>query len=189
VEVPVIQTHSQINLKKSGNMPVVPIDTSLTSTTPHANPLPPLLHTPAGLAILELQGTLHTPSGELDATSIDVGQLVFPLFDPSAPSEDLAWTKKVYIYVGKNQRMTGSVKKLDKALAVLKRDDAADQDGKAGDVKILGIVKWRIVFSARPVSFIFSINNQANCWHRNRLEMIEDENDGEMIPNFFSIML
>jgi chromosome transmission fidelity protein 8 len=46
-------------------MPAVPVHppppTAHVQTTNSSNPLPSLMHTPAGLALLEIQGTLHAP--------------------------------------------------------------------------------------------------------------------------------
>ena len=117
-------------------MPTVPLwppSPSRSLSTP-PNPLPSLLHTPSGLAIVEIQGSLHVPSavdahsGEpFSAGTIKVGKLVFPLLPDQnfndieeKPSSD-AWMKTVYLYVGQHQRMTGEVKKLVKPLAVIRK--------------------------------------------------------------------
>jgi chromosome transmission fidelity protein 8 len=95
------------------------ISTSTTSNPDANNPLPQLLHTPSGLAILELQGTINFPTvtasedsspSETNA-STEVGRLVFPHYtegvsDPNGG----AWMKRVYFYIGRHQRMTGEIK-------------------------------------------------------------------------------
>jgi chromosome transmission fidelity protein 8 len=129
-------------------MPTTSITAADKSGADVSSPLPSLLHTPGGLALLELQATLHTPSS--DSPAQEVGRLVFPSYDPEAGADDLAWTKRVYFYIGKNQRMTGSVKKLAKPLAVLRKADDSNDEGRT-DLKILDIIKWKIVFSSRPV--------------------------------------
>jgi len=124
------------------------------------NPFPPLLQTPSGLAILEIQGTIHVPTlqdaedepnGEItqkeEATSI--GKLVFPYYNPNSPAEDTVWMKRVYMYIGKHQRMTGEVKKLPKALAILKRKESEQQDAQE-ELEIVDIAKYKIIFSQRP---------------------------------------
>ena len=122
------------------NMPTIPVlgpagvDPGESSAR---NPLPTLLQTPSGLALLEIQGTVHVPpvihdeSGDIamdgaehGPMSTPVGNLVFPQHDPAAAQDDTKWMKKVYLYVGNNQRLTGQVQKLPKAIAVLKRDEA-----------------------------------------------------------------
>src|SRR5205814_1172240 len=102
-------------------------------SVPACNPLPKLLQTPAGLALLELQGTINMPLLENPETSEDdssvtggsqqtpVGRLVFPHYSADAPAEDTSWMKRVHLYVGQHQRLTGEVKKLPKPMAVIKK--------------------------------------------------------------------
>lgn len=155
-------------------MPSIPLHTS-TPISPTAatssNPLPALLHTPSGLALLELQGTIHfpTPTSTSDPSTL-VGNLKFPLYDPkSSDPSDTKWMKRVYLYVGKTQRMSGEVKKLAKPFAVIRRinkkssDGDVDMDGLDGggerngveaggqeELEIVEIVRFKIVFSTRP---------------------------------------
>lgn len=150
-------------------MPSIPIHTSsslLSNTdTPTNNPLPQLLQTPSGLALLEIQGTIHAPfpQASLDNDSLitapvqtDIGRLEFPLYDPSTPDEERKWMRKVYLYVGKHQRLTGEVKKLPRAIAVIrKRQSTGEHDGSeegAGEeeLEIAEIVQWKILFAGRP---------------------------------------
>lgn len=109
-------------------------------------PLPGLLQTPAGLAILELQGTINVPpkhehshgdgdddehlnshqENEADETSgnnaLAIGRLEFPDYRPDDPAaSDPAWMKRVHMSVGLHQRLTGEVKKLPRPVAVLRR--------------------------------------------------------------------
>ncbi|CZR52619.1 related to sister chromatid cohesion protein Ctf8 [Phialocephala subalpina] len=142
----------------------------LRSTT---NPLPQLLQTPSGLALLELQGTINLPApDEEDMPSADragsdtpretaIGRLVFPEYDPQNTSST-GWMKRVYMYVGKHQRLTGEVKKLPKAIAVIRKrrnesagdmdvdmNDEGDEEGVA-ELEVVEIVKYKIIFSTRP---------------------------------------
>ncbi|KAI9770718.1 MAG: hypothetical protein M1840_002968 [Geoglossum simile] len=132
---------------------------SLDST----NPLPQLLRTPSGLALLELQGTINLPPIDLletdelpNATSQEtpIGRLVFPEYSPANPPENTAWMKRVYLYVGKHQRLTGEVKKLPNPTAIIKRRECAK--GMVGgsdeveELEIVEIVRWKILFSQRP---------------------------------------
>lgn len=157
-----------------------PSATGSASDTP--NPLPPLLHTPAGLALVELQGTINFPSLSEDALVHDpetssasytgpIGRLVFPGYSADAMDVgDTSWMKRVHLYVGPHQRLTGELKKLPKALAVVRRratepsagaeqqseepggqGNAVADDGKPPDaLEIAAIVKYKIVFSQRP---------------------------------------
>ncbi|KAI0124815.1 chromosome transmission fidelity protein 8 [Xylariales sp. AK1849] len=143
---------AQLHSRKSGS--------SILTT----NVLPPLIQTPSGLALLELQGTINLPSTDTEAEGkspeIPIGRIVFPdlksdALDPSSTS----WMKRVHMYVGQHQRLTGEVKKLPKALAVMRKrsgaeDDAvmtdASSDDKIEHLEIVEIIKYKLVFSQRP---------------------------------------
>jgi len=139
-------------------MPEIPLHIN-RSIPPTTNPLPFLLHTPSGLALLELQGTIHFPTnGPFPFT--EVGKLEFPLYSPdSSDPADTKWMKRVFFYVGKHQRLTGEVKKLAKPFAIIKRREVGegermDLDGEGGSegeaLEIAEVVRWKIVFSTRP---------------------------------------
>ena len=137
------------------------------------NPLPALLQTPSGLALLELQGTINLPehgdedevtsteaNGVTTAQETPIGRLIFPDYDEKDPGST-GWMKRVYMYVGKHQRLTGEVKKLPKAIAIIRkrRDGLAaqtneqDMEGveeQTADLEIVEIVKYKILFSTRP---------------------------------------
>nr|OQO26666.1 hypothetical protein B0A51_04143 [Rachicladosporium sp. CCFEE 5018] len=136
-------------------MPSAPIyPTTSPQIPPVSSPLPPLLQTPSGLALLEIQGTLNSTLAPSANGSLEVGSLSFPLYDPDSPPEDTAWHKKVWLYVGKNQRMTGEVKKLAKPLAMLRRRDASggmvQEEGVGEEVEVVEIVRWKVLFTQRP---------------------------------------
>ena len=139
-------------------MPTVdvhPPGTAPSSTT--TNPLPPLLQTPFGLAIIEIQGSLNISHPSTDGIQ-DIGRLVFPNIPAGTvpESHNTKWTKKVLLYIGKNQRLTGEVKKLPKPLAVIRRkertvDGDGNGTGSAGDeLEILDIVHSKLFFAGRP---------------------------------------
>lgn len=142
-------------------MPTIPLHSHPLSSTPSTeNPLPHLLHTPSGLAILELQGTFHFPPPTDPNGSTQLGKLVFPLYNPTLNDpNDTKWMKRVYLYVGKGQRMTGECKKLGRPLGVarmVKRDGSVNMGGvgeREGDgeaMEIVEVVRYKIVFSSRP---------------------------------------
>ncbi|PSK36135.1 hypothetical protein B9Z65_5950 [Elsinoe australis] len=159
-------------------MPSIPLHPpSSNRTIPPSNPLPNLLQSPSGLAIVELQGTINFPSSTDpesepdtkrqrtdDPTSdpvsqdqaIQVGRLVFPLYDAEAAAQgkgDEKWMKRVHFYVGPHQRMTGEVKKLGKPVAVIRRrQNGEGQEGEAEreELEIVEVVKYKIVFASRP---------------------------------------
>lgn len=141
-------------------MPTVPLHPRpLATSAPTENPLPQLLHTPSGLAILELQGTFQHPPPAPNTSSTQLGKLVFPLYNPDLndPS-DMKWMKRVYMYVGKGQRLTGECKKLGKPIAIVRKrvnEIAEGEDVEMGGVQgeeleIVEVVKYKIVFSSRP---------------------------------------
>jgi chromosome transmission fidelity protein 8 len=132
-------------------MPTIPLHIRLSTCTPTENPLPQLLHTPSGLAILELQGTFHFPPPSDPSGSTQLGKLVFPLYDPLInDSADTKWMKRVYMYVGKGQRMTGEVRKLGKPLGVVRKVSGDGEGNEEGELEMVDLVRWKIVFSSRP---------------------------------------
>ena len=127
-----------------------PLDGNATSNTAAASGLPQILATPSGLAILEIQGTINASGNRADSpnTSQPVGRLVFPGYDASKGADDTSWHKRVYLYVGKHQRLTGEVKKLAKPVAVLRRREGGDGGGDA--LEVAEIVRWKVLFAHRP---------------------------------------
>ncbi|KAI8719253.1 hypothetical protein NCS52_00705800 [Fusarium sp. LHS14.1] len=121
------------------------------------SPLPQLLQTPSGLALLELQGVVNMPQtaeGE-PSSSIEIGRIDFPDYIPD--TEGSAWMKRVHLYVGQHQRLTGEVKKLPKAMAVVRRRESGTIAGSGGEseeqgdnLEVAEIVKYKIMFSNRP---------------------------------------
>ncbi|CAZ82595.1 unnamed protein product [Tuber melanosporum] len=141
-------------------MPSIPLHPTPRSPPPPppTNPLPQFLHTPSGLAIVEVQGTINLPQQLSTATASSnaqqshetpVGRLIFP-------DGDLTPSKQVYLYIGKNQRLTGEVKELATPLGVLRRRDNATGGGggergwEGEELEIFEIVRWKLLFSQRP---------------------------------------
>ncbi|PNY29275.1 Chromosome transmission fidelity protein 8 [Tolypocladium capitatum] len=125
--------------------------------TPASNPLPQLLQTPSGLALLELQGTVNLPSDANGETlkDVEVGRLEFPDHVPGA--EGSAWMKRVHLYIGQHQRLSGEVKKLPRAMAVVRRRENRRYENSAGPVQeqgdnleVVEIVQYKLMFSNRP---------------------------------------
>lgn len=137
---------------------LIPIHTSAAaSSLPQnlgRNPLPQLLQTPSGLALLELQGTINLPDHD-DVDSINtagggetpIGRLVFPDY---VPGEEGGQLMKVYLYVGKHQRLTGEIKKLPRAIAVIRKRTGVESGEGKEELEIVEIVKFKILFSTRP---------------------------------------
>lgn len=173
-----LHTYIHTSLRQSTtqiiNMPSIPLHprSSPPTQTTTPNPLPPLLHTPSGLAILEMQGTINAPSDTSSPSSsaaaddlpadgpayeTPLGKLMFPDYNPSTPAEDTKWMKRVYLYVGRYQRMTGEVKKLGMPLAVVRRRETMPSEGESEDananteeLEVADIVKYKLVFKNRP---------------------------------------
>ncbi|KAI2611467.1 uncharacterized protein GGS25DRAFT_482847 [Hypoxylon fragiforme] len=129
-----------------------------------SNPLPQLIQTPAGLALLELQGSINFPetgdNDEGNPKEIDIGHLTFPEYNFNTPDpSNTSWMNRIHLYVGEHQRLTGEVKKLPKAMAIIRKRakpdediDMADDQSKVTieDLEIVEIVKYKLVFSSRP---------------------------------------
>ena len=115
--------------------------------------LPQILRTPSGLAILELQGTVNA-SGAAQSSSLaaPIGKLVFPQYDASNTADDTSWHKRVYLYVGKHQRLTGEVKKLAKPIAVIQRRETSStaRSDEPEELEIAEIVHYKLLFAHRP---------------------------------------
>lgn len=124
------------------------------------NPLPDLLQTPSGLAILEIQGTINMPlhdnavtghPDDLSSPATAVGRLVFPDFRPHDPTGSTAWMKRVHLYVGSHQRLTGGVTKLSSPLAVIRRKPENDASVPGTEeLEIAEIIYYKVLFSSRP---------------------------------------
>ncbi|WPH03980.1 Hypothetical protein R9X50_00686300 [Acrodontium crateriforme] len=108
------------------------------------NPLPTILQTPSGLALIEIQGTVNTQN--LASDERNVGWLDFPLYDPQQP-DDQTWMKKALLFVGKHQRLTGEVKKLPKPLGVLRRRQGEDSEE---GLEFVDVVRYKVLFAHRP---------------------------------------
>ncbi|EQK97893.1 hypothetical protein G6O67_002764 [Ophiocordyceps sinensis] len=122
-----------------------------------SSPLPVLLQTPSGLALLELQGAVNLPADPDGAPlpNTKIGTLEFP--DYVAGAEGSAWMKRVHLYVGEHQRLTGEVKKLPKALAVVRRRENQWRETSDGPVQeqgdnldVVEIIKFKLMFANRP---------------------------------------
>ncbi|KAK4198472.1 Ctf8-domain-containing protein [Triangularia verruculosa] len=125
-----------------------------TPLTPAPSPLPQLLRTPNGLALLELQGTINLPQSD-SPEPLQIGQLAFPDYieGETKPGEG-PWMKKVYMYIGQHQKLFGEVKKLPAPVAVVRKRAASGQgqgeEEGVEELEIVEVVRWKLVFSGRP---------------------------------------
>lgn len=128
-------------------MPSIALQVASQDATSRAiNPLPGILQTPAGLAILEIQGTINLPPASPSASTTPIGRLVLPDF--SVNTTDMSWMRRVHLYVGQHQRLTGEVKKLPKAIAVIRKRET--EPTQEEELEIAEVVYYKIVFSSRP---------------------------------------
>ncbi|KAL7662864.1 Chromosome transmission fidelity protein 8 [[Candida] zeylanoides] len=134
-------------------MPSAQIDVSEVAVgTTAAAAAGPVIATPAGLAIVEIQGDLNLPDAlpAADApydvksrfatvdglyTAIQFGTMIL---DPRDPT-------KVTLYIGKSQRLLGTIVTLATPLGVLRMDAAAQQ------IKMVDIVRRKVLFKDRPL--------------------------------------
>ncbi|KAL3437395.1 chromosome transmission fidelity protein 8 [Aspergillus tetrazonus] len=143
-------------------MPSIPLHPRASSRNNAHNPLPQLLQTPSGLALLELQGTINLPfqenlDTENESTDFNspstyetpIGKLMFPDYSQNA-KDDTSWMKRAYLYVGRYQRMTGEVKKLPKPLAIIQRRQTDGADDEREQLEVVDIVKYKLIFKSRP---------------------------------------
>ncbi|KAK4166131.1 Ctf8-domain-containing protein [Cladorrhinum sp. PSN259] len=137
-----------------GSITLHPPSASRAYTTSDDNPLPQLLQTPSGLALLELQGTINFPE-EGSREEVQIGRLEFPDYDPLSGNDANKWMNRVWMWVGRYQRLHGEVKKLPQAVAIVRRrgevkegDD--DDEAKVEELEVVEIVKYKIVFGQRP---------------------------------------
>ncbi|SPO03974.1 related to sister chromatid cohesion protein Ctf8 [Cephalotrichum gorgonifer] len=133
--------------------PTIPISPPNPDRGCSVNPLPKLIQTPSGLAFIGLQGTFKLPQTEGgEPEQVSIGTIHFPNYKPEDHDKgDTAWMKRVYMYVGRGMRLTGQVKKLPKAVAVVRRLPQTGDSGEAGEaLEVLEIIKYRLEFSERP---------------------------------------
>ncbi|PHH66431.1 hypothetical protein CDD81_7486 [Ophiocordyceps australis] len=130
------------------------------SPAPSAGPsfLPSLLQTPSGLALVELQGEFNLPKDDNGETvsAAEIGTLHFPDYAPD-DRDDSAWMERVHLYIGKHQRLTGQVKKLPRAMAVVRRRQNGSYESSGGvveeqgdNIEVVEIVKYKLAFASRP---------------------------------------
>lgn len=152
----------------------------MQETTSPTSQLPQLLQTPLGIAILEIQGSLNFSQQASGLDTVQpIGRVVFPLVPAGtipAP-DDTKWMKKVQLFVGANQKLTGEVRKLAKPLAVIRRrendssdevrklakslavvrrreddggDDAIAGQSQRDELEIVDVVRYKLYFGHRP---------------------------------------
>ncbi|ODV80842.1 uncharacterized protein CANTADRAFT_48270 [Suhomyces tanzawaensis NRRL Y-17324] len=119
-----------------------------------------VISTPFGLSILEIQGELNIPteppaSDHTDAEyvlnfitvdqvyhAVKCGNLEFDAADP----------KKATLFIGKSQRLLGSVVNLETPLAVLKVPlGGSSEQEENTQIQMVDIIRNKIIFKQRPL--------------------------------------
>ncbi|KAK9385026.1 Ctf8-domain-containing protein [Lipomyces mesembrius] len=113
-----------------------------TATHESSSDFPQVLRTPTGLALIEIQGTLHT--GQPSSDTSELGKLTFD-------------GKTAWLWIGDHQRMEGSIVDLNPPFGVLRRvtrkqsemeEENGSPDGTA--VEIVEVIRKKILFTSRP---------------------------------------
>ncbi|ODV95680.1 hypothetical protein PACTADRAFT_50368 [Pachysolen tannophilus NRRL Y-2460] len=116
-----------------------------------------LIDTPGGLAILEIQGVLNLPTKLnsthqlLDDTAIDSDLVRQAIKFGDLQLED---NNKATLYIGKSQRLVGTVESIDPPLGVLKFSNHVENDenkNSSSKIEMIEIVDKKIVFRTRPL--------------------------------------
>lgn len=133
-------------------MPTIPLHTSPAqiTVTKFINPLPQLLQTPGGLALLEIQGSINLPAASPSSPTISIGRLIFPDLTAADSPDDTSWMQRVHLYVGQHQRLTGEVKKLPNPIAVIRKRDGGEATAEGDELEIAEVVYFKVIFSSRP---------------------------------------
>ncbi len=58
--------------------------------------------------------------------------------------------KRVHLYVGQHQRLTGEVKKLPNPVAIIRKRDGGGASAVGDELEIAEIVHFKVIFSSRP---------------------------------------
>lgn len=82
-------------------------------------------------------------------TGTAVGKVVFPDYRVDDPTGSTSWMKRVHLYIGRHQRLTGEVKKLTNPLAVIRRKNDLG-NASSDELEITEIIRYKMIFSSRP---------------------------------------
>ncbi|GEQ69710.1 hypothetical protein JCM33374_g3384 [Metschnikowia sp. JCM 33374] len=142
-------------------MPSTPIDYAKAHSAMNVEPgsLPDgscFVSTPFGLAILEIQGELNVPaSAPTDAEGMDPEYVnSFALVDNTYNAVkfgkmefDAKDSSKVVLFIGKSQRLLGTVETLREPLGVLR----VPVETSGESMEILDVIEKKIIFKQRPL--------------------------------------
>lgn len=122
-----------------------------------SDPNGPLIETPHGLSLLEIQGELNTPP-EINALLADAFpqeyldnyitiDKIYQGVKFGSLSFDATDSRKCTLFIGKSQRLMGSVVKLENPLLVLR----LLSDPSKTDVSIVDTIYNKLIFKNRPL--------------------------------------
>lgn len=129
--------------------------------------LPPLLKTPSGLALIELQGRINVGSNSLIASALDLERDTedvssIPEFDSTVKRHlgevEFVDNNEVLLNIGNRQLLRGKIVELKPPVAVLDMQPASmtrTQMSQAKvveklDIPVLEIIRHQILFNNRP---------------------------------------
>ena len=87
-----------------------------------------------------------------------IGKVMFPDYIKGAESNTTKWMKRVYLYIGRYQRMAGEVKQLTNPIAIIQKrqssgDEMMDVEAREADgdgLEVVDIVRYKLLFKSRP---------------------------------------
>ncbi|KAL9592020.1 MAG: hypothetical protein Q9179_007141, partial [Wetmoreana sp. 5 TL-2023] len=96
-------------------------------------------------------------SSDASLSATTVGRIVFPDYDPDDVTESTSWMKRVHLYVGRHQHLTGELRKLPNPLAVIRRRPQASRNAstpsETEQLEIAEVIYYKLLFSSRPEPF------------------------------------
>lgn len=128
-----------------------------------------LISTPYGLSILEIQGELNLPTSIPTESQLNIDQNkeyisnfakvddIYHAVRFGTLDFDAKDFTKVTLYIGKSQRLLGSIVDLDIPLGVMRIPSKYDANGNSIEecdqekIKIIDIIKKKIIFKNRPL--------------------------------------
>lgn len=119
------------------------------------NRLPPVLRTPSGTIMMDIQGVINLGESPLITGELDVGvdksskehkgPVRIGQFDYPDDAKD---GSQVSLMIGNNQKLWGTLQKLKVPLAVL--DMTRRPEGDDAEIPVVDIIKYKALFNKRP---------------------------------------
>ncbi|CUM66158.1 uncharacterized protein PRCAT00003816001 [Priceomyces carsonii] len=135
-------------------MPTVNLDYSRAHKILNSDEPDNFVSTPYGLSLLEIQGDLNLPTNSLEddpgTVKIDDIREAVKFGKLEIDEKD---SSRITLYIGKSQRLLGSIVDLDTPLAVMKvpTDESVD-------IEIVDVIKKKMIFKQRPLPIMTKSN-------------------------------